>query len=101
MSENTKIGESYKSQNYTETNNSLNSDSKIKVGDIERLEGTIFNVANNPESGWFLAIGKSIITEPFPTREQAIEQLEIDYWNIIMKMIILVVDKTLETREKP
>lgn len=102
MSENTKTGESSKSQNYTETNNnSAYGDIKIDKSNIEKIEGTLFSIANDPETGWFLSIGKYIITEPFPTKEEAISQLELDKWNIIMKMIILVVNTTIDTIEKP
>lgn len=101
MQVNSKISESSKSQNYTETNNSLNLDSKIYADNIKQIEGTIFNIANNPEKGWFLTIGHHIITECYPTQKEAIDQLELDKWNILMKMIILVVEKTIELKEKP
>lgn len=96
MSEKTKQQESSNSQNSTGTNNNLNSDLQIvDRGNIEKIEDTVFSIANN-DKGWFLAIGPNIITQPKPTRKECLEQLEKDMWNIIMKMIIVVTDQTLE-----
>lgn len=99
MSENTKQQGSSTSQNSTETtsNYSLPSQGteKFDRGNIEKIEDTVFGIANN-EKGWFLVMGNNIITTPKDTRKECLQQLEDDKWNIIMKMIILVVDKTIE-----
>lgn len=98
MSENTKTEGLSISQNSTDTDNNLNSSEKVQVdkGSIEKIEDTVFSIANSPEQGWFLAIGKEIITKPMPTRKECLDQLEKDKWNIIFKMIILVTEKALE-----
>lgn len=86
------------SQNSTETKTNLNSsDIKINRTDIHQIDNTIFNIVNDPEKGWFLTIGHNIITEPQYSREEALKLLSTDKWNIIMKMIILVVDQCVET----
>lgn len=65
------------------------------MGEIEKIEDTIFSIVNSPEHGWFLSIGQQRITEPTKTRDETLKQLgdiPPETWNIIMKMIIIVVD---------
>lgn len=66
---------------------------KENFGSIENIEDTAFTIAQDLELGWFLAMGHNRITKHMPTREEAIELLEKDKWNIIMIMIIIVVEK--------
>lgn len=84
-----------KSQDSTETTNSSNSSENFNPKDIEKIENTVFAIANN-ERGWFLTIGNNIITEPKETRKECIEQLEKDMWNIIMKLIVLITDHIVD-----
>lgn len=91
MQTNTKQEGSSSTLNYTGADNRQNSNSKIDIGNIEKIEDTVFSIVNGPE-GWFLSIGKSRVTECYKTRDEAIDRLEVDKWNILMKMIIIVVD---------
>lgn len=97
----TKQSEQENSQNSTETGNKgnspLNKETMVPIGNIERIEDTVFSICNDPNHGWFLAIGANRITEPVETREECISKLETkEKWDIIMKMIILVTEATHE-----
>lgn len=97
MNEQSELNEYSKNTNEIRRENSGRQvDSDLdQVQDIEKIEDTIFSIANSPEHGWFLAIGHKRITNCYPTRKQAIDQLEEDKWNIIMKMIVIITEGTI------
>lgn len=68
----------------------------MDASNIEKIEDTVFSIVNDPDNGWFLAIGHNRITEPVPTQKECLELLDKDKWNIIMKMIIIVTEATLK-----
>ncbi len=81
----TKQSEQENLQNSTETNSKQSCN-------FDQIENTIFTIVNDPEKGYFLAIGANRITEYFKTSTKAINQLNEDMWNIIMKMVIIVTE---------
>ena len=67
---------------------------------FQKIDDTVFGLVHIPEEGYFLVIGANRITEAFPTAEEALQQLEKDMWNIIMKMCIIVVEASKAITEE-
>lgn len=61
----------------------------------EKIEGTPFTIIEDTEKGWYVVMGNYIITKPSDTKELAMRILEIERWNIILTMIIIVINKQL------
>lgn len=80
------------SDNHKENNNNT------KITDREQIGDSPFwaLMVNNK---WFLALGDSRITEPYDTKEQAIERLDLDKWKIIMQLIIIFIEKINESKQ--
>lgn len=56
---------------------------------IERTEiaGTPFYLVGNEEHGYIITMGKFKLTQNKPTKEEAMNLLTTDYWNIILRMV--------------
>lgn len=52
-----------------------------------KIEGTPFNIVETGANGWFITIGNERITEPTETKAEALEKLETEKWNIIVRMM--------------
>lgn len=60
--------------------------------DMEKIEDTIFSIANNPQYGWFLLIGPNRVTDIYKTREEALKVIDVippATWDIIFKMVCI------------
>lgn len=67
--------------------------------DVEKLGNTPFALIKQ-ENKYFLVLGNNRVTEKYETREEAIEQLEVSKWDLILHLAIVVTERILETREQ-
>lgn len=58
----------------------------------EQLEGTPFWIIGNNEEGYFLAFGKFKMTERYKTKDEVIEYLNSNEYNIIAQMILCTLE---------
>lgn len=90
-------------QNANQTHNGKsNSQNEKPLIEDESLPGTPFHVRGNEETGYFLRLGNNRMTEHFPTKEDAINELYGEQWNMITKLIVTVTEqiKILHTQNE-
>lgn len=59
----------------------------------EKIEGTPFTITGSPTKGYFLRIGDYRLTNMGLSKRSIIKQMEEEQWNIILKMIAVVIDR--------
>lgn len=94
----TNQSEQENSQNFT----GIGANMKYPLVDFTPIEDTVFSIVNDPNHGYFLAIGQNRISEYYKTHEEAMYVLEhpTEKWNVIMKMIIIVHEAAERTAEE-
>lgn len=58
----------------------------------EPIKNTPFRLIGNTTQGYAIGIGNYRLTEPKPTEEEAIAQLQIQQWNITANMIVAITE---------
>ncbi|AXH75282.1 MAG: hypothetical protein [Microviridae sp.] len=53
----------------------------------ESIKGTPFKITGNEDLGYFLSMGKYRLTEPTKTKEEVLNELEENKWQIICRTI--------------
>jgi len=66
----------------------------------EKIKGTPFTLVRH-EMNWFIALGNNRITTPTETKEETLEKLETEKWEIVMHLAIIAVTKTKEFEKLP
>lgn len=85
-------------------NATSNTQSSAKETDKENYLTEEHEIPNTPfmirrvEDKWFVTIGDYRLTEPEPTRKDAEIKLSIERWHIILKLIMIAVDKLSKTQ---
>lgn len=70
---------------------------KLKSNLVNRaVKNTPFRVYGSKKQGYSIIMGNSVLTEPEPTVEDAIQKLSKNRWEIIANMIIIISDKLKE-----
>lgn len=89
----TKLGLKSKSPKSTEnqTTTSSESTSENNLVHHEQLTGTPFTLVRN-ENKWCLVLGNYRITENYPTRNEALERLDKDFWLVVTHLVTIVAD---------
>lgn len=79
------------------TNGTINETTKHNYPLIthEQIPGTPFTITGNQDKGYFLRLGDYRITEAYQTKQDAADQLTIEQWNIIVKVLSIVMEKIL------
>lgn len=93
MDNNTTSKQLHESANATTTDNSNSS----QLVEQEPIENTPFKVVGNENYGYFVALGNKRLTEPQPTKDEAIAHLtdHKKWWQIILNLIITLVPDVL------
>lgn len=76
-------------------NTQLNADETLNKdsGELihrEKIENTPFYLVGTEEKGYFLTMGKYKLTENQPTKQQALNDLTNERWNIVMRMSAII-----------
>lgn len=53
----------------------------------ENIVNTPFQVVGNEENGWIITIGRFKLTNNKPTKEEALQELELNPWDITVRLI--------------
>lgn len=64
----------------------------------EQIKNTPFDLAGNEEHGYFIGAGKYRFTEPRPTKEEALNDLDELQWLIIANMIAAFSESMLNSK---
>lgn len=75
------------SQMNVEDPNNLDFSKNEKVTINELVEGTIFRISGNEETGYFVAISNVKVSPNLPTKEAAIKLIQRRDWNLIMAVV--------------
>lgn len=99
----TKQKEQSSEHNSTEKKNGYNETSSL----VSRrpIEGTPFTMIrqtmDNDKNQYFIIMGDHRLTEPSNTEEFQLQLLTLDKWKIIVNVIAVVVEKTLQLKQQP
>lgn len=77
-----------------QTNNTPQQNTQLMVR--EKLPNTPFTLIGNDEIGYFITMGPYRLTEHYPTPAEASEQIQIEQWQIIARMIGIICEQTLQ-----
>lgn len=77
-----------------------NIDNKNLVS-VETIDGTPLAVVGNDEEGYFIAMGQYKMTEIQKTKEEALENLKYNEWNIILRMMSAVIEINEKMKTTP
>lgn len=58
----------------------------------EPITNSPFRLIGNINQGYAIAIGNHRLTEPKPTKKEAIEELDHNRWNITANMIVAITE---------
>jgi len=70
------------------TEETLNKNSHLTTN--EPIEETPFRLVGNTETGYAITMGKYRLTKWTKTKEEALNKLETESWNIIANMIVVI-----------
>lgn len=59
----------------------------------EKIPGTPFTLIYQDNIGWFVVMGDHRLTEPTLSKEEQIEKLETNKWELITTVVISVVER--------
>lgn len=63
------------------------------------IENTPFWLINNKD-GWFITFGEYRVGDIQTTKDEALNQLKEKQWDIVMHVAAVIVEKTLQERER-
>lgn len=87
-------------QNYAEKDQNREN-SSTELIHKELIENSPLWIIGNEEKGYFISIKEYRITEIYPTIDQARMRLQIESWNIIVRLTAIIVELAIQESNKP